>query len=212
MSAKTVPGYGPLQRFLECCAIGLFALLAAWSLWRLSRAADRHFIAVVFAAAMCGWIAADLFSGLVHWAFDSWGSVRTPLLGNAFIRPFREHHVDPLAMTRHDFVEINGSNSLACLPLLIAASAMPLTSVSWILVQALLLFSAVGAIITNQCHKWAHMDEKSTPVLVRWAQHCNLILPPEHHRLHHTAPFDSHFCIASGWLNAPLNALLRIWR
>jgi len=40
-------------------------------------------------ALLLGWLVADLFSGLVHWALDSFGSVRTPLLGRAFIRPFR---------------------------------------------------------------------------------------------------------------------------
>jgi ubiquitin-conjugating enzyme E2 variant len=200
------------QRLLECGAICLFALLAVWSLWRLAVAAGWSFFPVLLVAAPIGWLASDLLSGLLHWAFDSWGSVNTPLIGNAFIRPFREHHVDPQAMTRHDFVETHGASCIAALPLLAATSLVPLDTVVAFLVQSFLLLVALGGLATNQCHKWAHMDEAATPAAVRWAQRRCLVLPRWHHQLHHTAPFDSHFCVASGWFNAPLNALLRAWR
>lgn len=207
MHSMNVSHYAGPQRCVETVAIVLFALLAAWSLLRVELAAW-----LIPFAALAGWLAADLFSGLVHWAFDAWGSVRTPVFGQAFIRPFREHHIDPDAMTRHDFIETNGSSCLGCLPVLAASSVMPLDSDLWILIQAWLLFAALGVLVTNQCHKWAHVDGTSTPALVRWAQRCRLVLRPEHHRLHHAPPFNSHYCTASGWLNRPLNAILRAWR
>lgn len=204
--------YGRGQRLLELSSIALFVFFSAWSLWRLLAATQLHFPAVAFVAALVGWTAADLLSGLAHWTFDSFGSVSTPFIGKSFIRPFRAHHAAPEEMTRHDFVETHGSSCFASLPLLVAASLLPVDDWLQILAQATLLFTALGALATNQCHKWAHMDESATPGLVRWAQRRWLVLPREHHRLHHTPPFDTHFCMSNGWLNASFNSLLRAWR
>jgi ubiquitin-conjugating enzyme E2 variant len=38
-------------------------------------------------------------------------------------------------------------------------------------------------------------------------QRCHLILPPEHHARHHSAPFDQHYCITVGWMNVPLQRI-----
>ena len=204
--------YGIGQRLLELASIALFVLLAAWNAWQLCSAAGCAVVAVVLVAAPAGWLAADLLSGLAHWVLDSFGSVHTPVIGPSFIRPFREHHADPEAMTRHDFVETHGASCFAAVPVLALASLIDLSSAAGLLAQALLLFTALGGLATNQCHKWSHMDASATPALVRWAQRRWLVLPREHHRLHHTPPFDTHFCMSSGWLNRPFDALLRAWR
>ena len=204
--------YGRSQRLLEIGSIALFVPLAAWGLWRFAAAAQLEALFIALIAVPLAWLLVDMLSGLAHWAFDTFGSIHTPILGSAFIRPFREHHADPLAITRHDFVETNGSSCFAAIPLLGVAGFVPLDDWSERLAQAVLLFTGLGILATNQCHKWAHMDEAVTPKVVRWAQRQWIILPRDHHRLHHTPPFDSHFCTSSGWFNATFNALLRAWR
>jgi ubiquitin-conjugating enzyme E2 variant len=183
------------MRAIETTSIGLFFVLLGFSVPGI----EIPYWSIPL-ALIGGWLLADLFSGLVHWALDTYGSVRTPVLGPAIIRPFREHHADPLGMTRHDFIEVNGASCLGCLPLLglsFLAEGMP---------HALLLFTCIGILFTNQCHKWAHME--NPPSLVRTFQASGLILRASEHVKHHTPPYDSHFCTASGWLNRPLNTLL----
>ena len=204
--------YTTSQRTLEYISITLFVLLTFWGLWRLVVAVEWHAITVLIVAVPLGWLATDLLSGLLHWACDSLGSVNTPVVGNSFIRPFREHHDDPTAMTKHDFVETHGASCFAALPFLFVAGVMTLDSASSFIVQAFLLSLAIGALATNQCHKWAHMDESLIPATVRWAQRYRLLLPPSHHHLHHTASFNSHFCMSNGWFNPFFNAILKLWR
>jgi ubiquitin-conjugating enzyme E2 variant len=184
------------MRAVETVSVGLFLAFCVFSFRDFS--VEPHFIPL---AALCGWILADLFSGLVHWALDTYGSVRTPIVGPAIIRPFREHHADPEGMTRHDFIEVNGASCLGCLPLLLLSLALDGFA------HALVLFTCLGVLLTNQCHKWAHMDKP--PALALFLQGIGLILRSEEHKRHHTPPYNSHFCTASGWLNRPLDALLR---
>lgn len=178
------------------------ALLAAS---RLAGAPTPDRLWLIALAAVAGYVAADFLSGLAHWAFDTWGSAATPLIGEGFIRPFREHHDDAESITRHDFVETNGNNCLAAIPVLAVAAVAPVGTRSGVFVAAFLLFASLAVIATNQFHKWAHTDDPGP--LVRWLQRWHLILPADHHRAHHEAPHTTNYCITTGWMNPLLTAI-----
>jgi hypothetical protein len=157
-----------------------------------------------------GLLGADFTSGFVHWFFDTWGSTRTPVVGQLAIRTFREHHVDARAMTRHGFVETNGHNiTLSVVPSLTGGFALTHHTLPYALVAMACFFMAVCVAMTSQIHKWAHMQE--APRIVRWFQDAGLIIGARHHQRHHVMPHDSNYCITVGWMNAPLE-LVRFFR
>jgi ubiquitin-conjugating enzyme E2 variant len=165
---------------------------------------------MVAACAGMALLVSDVVSGLVHWAGDTLCRVETPILGPHFIRPFREHHSDPKAITRHDFTETNGNNCLASMPMLGAVAPVLPAETGWgFYACTLVVFTSLFLFGSNQFHKWAHADQP--PRLARWMQRLGVILPPVHHGVHHAAPHDKYYCITVGWMN-PILHKLRFFR
>jgi ubiquitin-conjugating enzyme E2 variant len=59
------------------------------------------------------------------------------------------------------------------------------------------------AFMTNQIHKWAHLEHP--PLVARPLQRLRLILSVEHHRGHHSGSHTARYCITTGWLNPVLD-------
>ena len=142
---------------------------------------------------------------------DTWGSSEMKYLGKSLVRPFREHHVDPKAMTHHDYIETNGANCLVSLPVAAGVFFIPLNIEGWVSF-ALYWFVNIGSMVffvmwTNQIHKWSHLEPAQTPAFLRVLQRLHIILPPDHHQLHHKSPYDRYYCITTGWLNWPLSKI-----
>ena len=160
------------------------------------------------AAAGAAVLVADFASGLVHAVCDNLGSVDTPVVGQKFIRSFREHHTDPLDMTRGDFVRVNADNFLVCVPFLVPVLIW--VDIAEHLYAGTFLLVLVGLVaVTNQIHKWAHIAHIGEPVpaVVRSLQGWGVVLSPEHHQIHHVPPFESHYCITSGITNPALTRI-----
>lgn len=190
---------------LAICPIlfGGAVLLSGNALWLR----DQGWLLLVL--LVLGWACADILSGLVHWGCDRYGSITTPLIGKHFIGPFREHHVDPKAMTRHDMLETNGNTAmLGCV-----AGGGLLATVWWGQVESVfgnamilwLAWSGSWSLPANQVHKWAHMDR--APALIRLLQKLRIVLPPRQHSIHHRPPHLVHYCIAHGNLNGLLDRI-----
>jgi hypothetical protein len=168
-------------------------------------------IALLSAIAMAA-VWADFVSGMLHWACDTYGSVSTPVVGKLLIRSFREHHIDPLAITRHPFFETNGNSILATLPVAIFLAFCPPAEASGVLHYFLMCYLTCSTLLlsfTNQIHKWAHTHEP--PSVIRFFQNIGLILEGRGHQKHHFRPYDRNYCITTGWLN-PIFEKIDYWR
>ena len=192
------------HRCVEILAIALQFVLAGWLLTRtvVANAAGEVAWTVVVAAIASGYLLADVLSGIIHWAGDRLGSERTFILGPNVVRPFREHHVDPRAITRHGFIETNGNNSMGSCILLALGFVLPTHGGLGVFLQVTLVVMCMAIFATNQFHKWSHLPR--APWWIAWLQHAHLILPPAHHDVHHAAPHDRYYCITTGWMNEPL--------
>lgn len=182
---------------LEGSAVAACAVLAAPIAVRLAaRPLDLAGLLAFAFAVLAGYLAADLVSGLVHWFCDRFFEEDTPGIGRVLIHPFREHHRDPLAMTRHDFLELTGNSCFGLAPVLALAWLWP--AGAWL--DALVLSFAAGVVVTNLLHKWAHAVE--APASVRWLQRRRLVLAPAAHAAHHRPGYAGAYCVTTGWMNA----------
>jgi len=211
-------GSGRLARAAWAGAIAACGLLGAahlaafaGSLAGASLAELPAAVSAALAGALLGALAADFTTGLVHWACDSYGSERTPLLGAGLIRGFREHHRRPRAVLASDAIDANGQAAVAVALALGVAALPPLRGLlaahpfAYALGLALCAVSGLG----NQLHQWAHTP--AAPRFVRRLQRGGWVLSPRAHARHHLPPHASAYCTATGWCNPPLDAL-GFWR
>lgn len=201
-------GYTQGHRIYEISGIALAVVAFVALLWKLLPQAPLSGWWVPL-AALIGILFADFISGFVHWLFDTWGAVDTPVVGALAIRTFRHHHVDQKAITRHDFVETNGHNiglsnicSAVGLWTLFRAETVTLRHV---FIGMACVFAALFVAMTSQIHKWAHQDRAASPIAL--LQRARIILSPRHHAVHHSAPYNRNYCITVGWMNGPLRAI-----
>jgi plasmanylethanolamine desaturase len=204
--------YPRSHRIFELCSIAVFTGLTVFATYQTVGGIYARALwpsgVIIPVAILAGFAAADLISGIVHFLLDNFGSPTTPIIGAKFVQPFREHHDDPLAMTRGDFVAVNGDNIFVCLPLAIPM-ALFLDMRAHPGIATFLLALQAAVVMTNQFHKWAHLHEASRPV--QWCQSHGIVLSEQHHSLHHSSRFDRNYCITWGKMDVVLNLFVGGW-
>lgn len=192
--------YARSHRLLEVCGLAFSALLTITTAGLALHALPEGGTWLALLAGFAGLCLADLISGLVHWSADTYGEPSTPIFGG-FVRTFREHHADPVDITRHDFIETNGDVCIFSSP--VHFTLLCVVEDPFALSCILGLF--VGSYTNSQIHKWAH--SRRPPWLVRVFQNTRVLLSPAHHSRHHSGPHLTHYCITTGWLNALLDGV-----
>ena len=105
--------------FLLIIATSVLAMALARDVLHASSELDGSWILLV--ALLLGVLCADFATGTVHWFCDSFFAADTPVVGRVLVAPFREHHVDPLSITRHGLLELHGNSCIPLIALLLVA-------------------------------------------------------------------------------------------
>lgn len=156
-------------------------------------------------AMACGVVLADLLSGAFHWATDNYGSIETPLFGQACVA-FQGHHLAPWTITfRPTFNNVHK----------IARAVCPLAAAAAVFLPPFAALAAVvmlyGQVAAQEFHKWSHMPPSEQPRLARAMQRAGLAVSTREHGRHHLPPYGAHYCIFNGALN-PLLDGTRLFR
>ena len=160
-------------------------------------------------ALLVGYYLADIASGLVHWATDTWFSERQ---FGRLIAIAREHHTHPSNILGYRFLEnaTLGSFPSALLvgPLAILIACLPWSTAGYAAMIVLGIIS-LTLLFGTSLHNIGHRKVRS-PVL-RLGQRLRLFITPAYHHVHHGGDQTTRYCTVNGWAN-PLLDRIGFWR
>lgn len=191
----------PIKIF-EITSVVVYVVLLFISLWKI-RTLPLESPLIFLLGFVGGWIVADFTTGLLHWFFDTWGRLSWPIFGKLFVRDFLIHHISPRDITKHGWLETNGSNIFVAA--LILAGGLYFNASLGLL--GFLIFLTFWGAPSNQFHKWAHQSDSELPKFATFLQKIGVIISKDAHAKHHSGEFTYHYCITNGFMNPILDKI-----
>lgn len=151
-------------------------------------------------AIAAGVYAADLASGLLHWAFDTWFDEDIAFLRRMVLQ-VREHHVYPNRIFHIHF--LHDAGTLSWIALLLTAPTMFIAALfdAGLAVLTAAVFSILLVTMLS-FHKIGHRARQ--PRWIRLLQKSRLLISAAHHSQHHRGNHDFNYCLINGWADDTL--------
>ena len=147
---------------------------------------------------------ADFLTGCAHFWMDQYGREDMPLVGKFVVEVNILHHKNPRHICSNNYWQLTWT-SWAFGGVLLLLEWLVLGGVGW---GGILL--VVYGSQANLIHQWTHQTKIENGRFITWLQKYHIIQSTPHHRFHHVAPFDAHFCILTDWLN-PILEKTKFW-
>lgn len=187
------------------------ACVAACAVWLVARAGEaRPPWPVLAAATLVALFLGDFFSGLIHWATDTWFDEERM---TRVVSIAREHHLYPQHILGYGFRDYVGYTSWPavlffaplCAGLMLVPPPSAAVYVAVLVCGEVCLLMFFGTHFHRLGHRWS-----PNPV-VRLLQRTPLLITPRYHAIHHGGTHVTHYCVVNGWANVVCDAI-GFWR